>query len=481
MPYFQGTPEARLARTDSKDPATTCKGITASGRPCRRSLAASAQSTPSKSPRNKSGVIAILPDTDVDDFNLVAAAFFCFQHKDQAQTLDDGARQNRTKVVDLDRKTSIDSLANRLGILDVRDAREDRHNAEVSGNGHKVVRRDTLPPKWQKMPGSIMAIPKEAPAIPLPSSTPRPSQSRPFRQPNLFLSLLGCVKISESYDPHPARRRHGYDYYTANGSRVSRKPVHQLAMAAVRDAAAPVAVQSPSPEMQQRSTADRQQRKSLLRPELERDPSSQTQQLLSLIPPTLTPQTTSLLLSELSKPLSAYDRNTIGWIYMYWITPEDVPAPNADAAASLLLSSPASSQRRSSDVIRTFVDRDVGSGNASAQKMILLKIGRATNVQRRLNQWSRQCGYHLSLVRYYPHQPSSSPLAIPRKAPLVQRIERLIHLELSEQRVKRACQGCGREHREWFEVDASRQAVKAVDEVVQRWVAWAEKKAGSME
>ena len=475
MPFFQGTPEARLARTDSKDPATTCKGITASGRPCRRSLAVSAQSTPSKSPRNKSGVIAILPDTDVAEPDLVAAAFFCFQHKDQAQSLNDGSEQQRTTVVDLNHKTSIDTLADRLGVLDVRDNRESRDNGNPARNGHRVVRKDTLPPKWQKMPGSIIAVPKEASTIALPSTTPSPRQQRPFREPNLFLSLLGCVKISEPYESHPARRRHVHDSYTATASRVSRRPVRQLAAVAMRDAAAPLAAQSsPSPEMRQRSTTDTSNPLSVGRPRLGRDVSSHTQQLLSLIPQTLTPQITSLLLSELSKPLSAYDREAAGWIYMYWITPKDVDAPDADTATSLLSSSSRSSPRRPSEVVRSYMDHNMGSGGASTQKMVLLKIGRATNVQRRLNQWSRQCGYHLSLVRYYPHQPSSSPLAIPRKAPLVQRIERLIHLELSEQRVKRACQGCGREHREWFEVGASRGAVKAVDDVIQRWVAWAD-------
>ena len=481
MPYFQGTPEARLARTDSKDPATTCKGITASGRPCRRSLAASAQSTPSKSPRSKSGVIAILPDTDLAAPDLVAAAFFCFQHKNQAQCLDEGSAQQRTTVVDLNRKTSIDILADRLGVLDVRDNGEDGENAKLGRNGHRVVRKDTLPPKWQKMPGSIIAVPKETSAIALPPTTPRSQQQRPFREPNLFLSLLGCVKISEPYESPPARRRHSHGFYTANASHVSRRPVRQLAAAAMRDVAAPLASQSPpSPEMQQRSTTDGSNALSVGRPRLERDPSSQTQQLLSLIPQTLTPQITSSLLSELSKPLSAYDRDTAGWIYIYWITPEEVDAPDADTATSLLSSSPRSSPRRPSDMVRSYMDRTTSSSSASAQRTILLKIGRATNVQRRLDQWSRRCGYHLSLVRYYPHQPSSSPTAPPRKAPLVQRIERLVHLELSEQRVKRACQGCGQEHREWFEVDASRGAVKAVDEVVQRWVAWAEEKAGDM-
>jgi hypothetical protein len=59
----------------------------------------------------------------------------------------------------------------------------------------------------------------------------------------------------------------------------------------------------------------------------------------------------------------------------------------------------------------------------------------------------------------------------------VARVERLIHVELGEQRIKRSCEGCGREHREWFEVEATKMGVKNVDEVVRRWVAWGEREA----
>jgi len=52
----------------------------------------------------------------------------------------------------------------------------------------------------------------------------------------------------------------------------------------------------------------------------------------------------------------------------------------------------------------------------------------------------------------------------------------LIHLELGDKRVVKKCEACGKEHREWFEVEASREGVKGVDEVVRRWVAWAEEK-----
>lgn len=58
--------------------------------------------------------------------------------------------------------------------------------------------------------------------------------------------------------------------------------------------------------------------------------------------------------------------------------------------------------------------------------------------------------------------------------PHAHKVERLIHIELAERRVKRSCQACGKEHREWFEVDGTREGVRGVDEVVRRWVGWAE-------
>jgi hypothetical protein len=147
-----------------------------------------------------------------------------------------------------------------------------------------------------------------------------------------------------------------------------------------------------------------------------------------------------------------------------------------------------------------------GEEEASKGKQtIMLKIGRANNVTRRMNEWQRQCGYALNLVRWYPYIPSpgtpspnpspardhgsslypdlSRPPAsqrqsdVVRKVPYVKRVERLIHLELQEQRVKRECEACGKEHREWFEVEASQAGVKAVDDCVKRWVGWAERLA----
>jgi len=54
-------------------------------------------------------------------------------------------------------------------------------------------------------------------------------------------------------------------------------------------------------------------------------------------------------------------------------------------------------------------------------------------------------------------------------------VERLILIELAAQRVKQEkCGKCGKEHREWFEIEASRDGIKSMDEVVRKWVAWGE-------
>lgn len=203
-----------------------------------------------------------------------------------------------------------------------------------------------------------------------------------------------------------------------------------------------------------------------------------TTDLLPFIPGHLPPQTTSLLLTELSKPISPHDE--AGYIYIFWLTESD-NAPSNDTAASLLApSAPTARSRRPSDVMSQYT-------KTKGTRTIKLKIGRANNVHRRMNEWNRQCGYSLSLVRFYPYISSSSPSPSPtrpvpgrnpsdqvHKVPHAHRVERLVHLELADKRIKRDCAACGREHKEWFEIEATAEGVGAVDEVVRRWVRWAE-------
>ena len=185
---------------------------------------------------------------------------------------------------------------------------------------------------------------------------------------------------------------------------------------------------------------------------------------------------------------------------MFWLTPQGVPQPDATIASSLLVDDNAAPgtprERRKSEIIQSHAAK---AGKDVGKKTLLLKIGRASNVQRRMNEWTKQCGYDLSLLRFYPYLSASStkgpsPLPSPRRAssptksksslspqsptkvPHAHKVERLIHLELADKRVKKGCDACGKEHREWFEVDGTRDGLKNVDGVVRRWVGWAEGK-----
>ncbi|KAL7907785.1 meiotically up-regulated gene 113 domain-containing protein [Trichoderma velutinum] len=218
--------------------------------------------------------------------------------------------------------------------------------------------------------------------------------------------------------------------------------------------------------------------------------------LKSLIPDALDAHTTTTLMAEVAKPPS--DADEPGYIYMFWLTPESAaePAP-VDAARSLLQPPPhngGSRSRSPSDVVSSFANQNKNSRDPKPKTM-LLKIGRAANVQRRMAQWSRQCGHDITLLRFYPYISSSNPssydassashargrapspasAASPHPTPHVKKVERLIHLELGGMGLRAdlgACEACGREHKEWFEVDATRDGVRMVDDIIRRWVGW---------
>ncbi|KAI9805095.1 MAG: hypothetical protein M1825_000929 [Sarcosagium campestre] len=441
MPFIPHTPEGLLARSDSKNPARTCSGITSTGIPCRRAVAASRE----QSPLSKSTLL------------------FCWQHSSQAE--DPAVSQQATwrKNQRVETRSSIDTLADRLGLLNARTS--DGHAIKP---GHKRKNRQGHQRLDEHTDEPISLLSLLCCIGPVSRSTNSKSemgQSRPVRP----IPAKSAVQMQET-------------------SYASTAPIEHAA-----------ALRPP-------------------RPVLPRAPSSRTSDLLALIPKHLPAQTVSSLLAELAKPLSDQDQD--GYIYIFWLTDEKSQmAPPSEQLASELLSpptplpSPSSSPRRAPPPARSqgrHIDkhlqmptRDSDSmhhGNGGT-KTILLKIGRASNVQRRMNEWSRQCGYNLSLVRYYPYIPSSSrtpspqstpvrhngrlpsatparqqspPSTTPRKVPYAHRVERLIHLELADSRVKNRCDVCGKEHREWFSVGASRAQVRAVDEVVRRWVAWAE-------
>src|SRR6267378_7220932 len=111
MPYIANSPESVLPRSDSRNPATTCKGITNNGRPCRRQLASSVRSSSSKRG------MSYLSETDS----------YCWQHKDQAhETPRKAGGIIEQEVLQHSRKSSIDTLIERLGGLDVNQEEEEQ-------------------------------------------------------------------------------------------------------------------------------------------------------------------------------------------------------------------------------------------------------------------------------------------------------------------------------------------------------------------
>ncbi|RHZ48610.1 uncharacterized protein CDV56_104598 [Aspergillus thermomutatus] len=425
MPHIANTPESVLSRSDSLDPATTCRGVTANGRPCRRALAAFTG-----------------PQKDT-----ASASMYCWQHKDQAVPVPASNNPRSTRPSQNPRpkpRTSIDTLMDRLGVLEINDPQE------------------------------------------------KPAQYR--RRKPKKRTVCCCFEIAEEVeDERPPRPVKVSTTANTADARPSR-PMQQVSSSSYPGRPTPPA-QKPSSQstlLPPRPTSHR--------PSLQSSPassSSHTTTLLAWIPPTLTPQTTSCLLTELAKPISEADEP--GYIYMFWVTPSNSMSspPPAEVARSLVPEAHRSAHtHRVSDALQTAREMNALTSKPTSQASgtIRLKIGRTSNVQRRLNEWSRQCSHHLTLIRYYPYTPSTpspSPgrlqsegnrgnsyasLEPGRKVPHVHRVERLIHLELGDVRVRDLgrCEECGKEHREWFEVAAEKQALKRVDECIRRWVEWAE-------
>jgi len=484
MTFTGRTPEALLPRSDSKNPATTCKGITSSGRPCRRALAVSL----------KTCSTALLNQKNT-------AAFYCWQHKDQAEHL--AAREQTTTLYPLVEKSSIDTLIERVGVLDLDkdDPRRPKKNRRRHENDEQRPRqRSSLPSGGNEMESPLMTAPEDM----VRRRRVHVSQNK-YGQSNVKASWSCCIRADDDDGTLPARphtgglpppaqshaSNHGHTAkrsdpsHSSSGRRISRSTFHATSAQLSRPSPLPTPSSS----------------------------SSQTQTLLSLIPTHISPQTTSLLLAELSRPISSADE--AGYIYIFWLTPEGSPSKPDDETASLLLdeldtTSQARSQRTTEALQRYSSTRHADQQHFNRQqhqtsRTITLKIGRAANVHRRMSQWSKQCGQNITLIRYYPyfsqthgassnhnqesysstnsssssndHPDSTTPPATPRKVPHVHRVERLIHIELGAMRTpaKEPCIQCGREHREWFEVEASRRGLRTVDEVVRRWVGWAER------
>lgn len=469
-----------IPRSDSRNPATTCKGINKSGKPCRRPIDAKAS--------RDDGVLAVVSvagDSDSEDIG--AAAYFCWQHKDQAEQLA-ATKSNGpdTQLYPLKERSSIDTLAQRLGILEVDDTPQEPRRKRRDSN--KPPRRINRPPTWNRVEGPLMSVPSDVMAAEKKRRDSRPSKPPPQRKKLGFWQSL-CCGAADDDEIEAVRYK----------KRTSHRPEY-----------------TPETPMQQvPQTPPRTQQPHGRRPSSQHPPNpkpaeeSTTGTMLHYIPKNVSPQLAATLLAELSKPISPHDDE--GYIYIFWLTPEGSAAPSSAASSLLTPHSRPDQARKTSDVLRQYSTKQAarprsgstrqqqGDVNAASKAekekekekdTILLKIGRANNVHRRMHEWTRQCGYSLSLVRFYPYisssatptpSPQASPGAAVHKVPTVNRVERMIHLELADSRVIRKCEACGKTHQEWFEVEASREGVRRVDEVIKRWVEWAEWAAGERE
>ena len=488
MPFIPHTPESFLFRSDSKDPATTCRGITTSGRPCRNRLRASPEGSPST--RRRPNAIAVTATREDGIHQQDSEGLFCWRHKEQTNLLQDDAKEKVDNAVKLERKTSLDTLVKRLGILDIKEenGRQHRHES-LRIQPTRPPRRSTFPKERQ----DFSNLEKNAIAMEQSIRERTSKQSRnsgPISPLKLFFSRLNCLRVAEADDdlPRPVRtysnprnlRSYSSSDFPSSRPIISSK---QLPQRSKRHS-----VNSLNPPRQPQSLQiciNQQPSLPLGRPRLQRDRSSQTQELLALIPKHLSPEVTGNLLVELNKSITPSDKD--GYIYMYWLDPSATPIAGSEAKTSLLhLLGEQTVQDRHS--VRSA--HEVPPLQSSPKQSVLLKIGRARNVHRRMNEWTRQCNLNVSMLRYYPYLPSSpssmkcspnprhsstaSPLPIdgPPRVPFASRVERLIHLELADFRSIKKCKACGSNHREWFEVEWSREAIRDVDATIRRWVAW---------
>ncbi|EFR01328.1 hypothetical protein MGYG_04335 [Nannizzia gypsea CBS 118893] len=468
MSHIRHCPEFQLARSDSKNPATTCQGLTADGRRCRRTVIAAASSS-------KQDVLQRGRDSGREDDTTIETpgGLFCWQHKSQGETLS----VSRPRTSRLKPRSSLDTLIERVGVLSVDEVHSVRGSTAVSG-----INVDRNPTSGHRLDGSVRRTEQVAGVATL--HVPKAPKKK-SKQRMKFVCFFTPMDSDDEHHPVPRRSSHARPIphpgdpvpqpLPHSGRRHARSG-HERGSRHRSDLAEytpPKRKQLP-PTVEEPSLSNNQP----LRPSIsnKRGPS-QTEYLLSWIPSSLSPETTSKLLQKLAEPLSSAEE--AGYIYIYCVTPSD-SQPQADETASLIPSSSDRNdarRRRTSDIMSSAgiaptsqITRHDPAGRRTANT-ITLKIGRAVNVCRRLTQ---QCSHNLTLIRYYPYHPSSgaASLELPQKAPNVHRLERLVHLELTDIRVKpgKPCGECGRKHQEYFEVEASKEQLKRVDECVRRWV-----------
>src|SRR5690242_195050 len=314
MVFMGRTPESLIPRSDSRNPATTCKGITKSGRPCRRPIDAKFS--------NDEGVLAVVSvagDSDSEDVG--AAAYFCWQHKDQAEQLaaakSDGPD---THLYPLKERSSIDTLVQRLGVLEVDDSvqtprrkrREERQ--EPSASGRQPPRRIHRPPTWDHVEGPLISIPSDVMARQKKHKDGQLVKTPARRRKLGFWESLCCgVADDEEIEVMRHKRRTGYrPDNTSSAPNQQPTEVH-------------FHTQNPQDQRSSSISASRPNFSSQELPNrglgfANHGAKSSTAKMLQYIPQDVSPQLASTLLAELSKPISTHDNE--GYIYIFWLTPE---------------------------------------------------------------------------------------------------------------------------------------------------------------
>ncbi|RKK24800.1 hypothetical protein BFJ65_g2723 [Fusarium oxysporum f. sp. cepae] len=311
MPFVANTPESYLNRSDSKATNGTCRGLTSNGRPCRRAVQ---QTAPKTDKRGR----PVTPDPRDE-------SLYCWQHREQANMSahsSPGPRATSTPI--LEGRTSLDTLADRLGLVDLQEKKKYRRDTDR--------RKQTAPRPKPQPKQSLMCCCFSVPLQDVQESRPSRPQPRPVQ------------KTSASVPPKRASKQH----LTASQNTSSAK-------------------------------TSRRSRKST---------GSQTAQIKDFIPDSVDAQTASALMSELARPFGASEEP--GFIYMFWLTPTSQSSSAPVDAARSLLSPPSPNRpprsRSASNAVSSFAAADP----STSKNTMLLKIGRAANVQRRLNQWQRQ-------------------------------------------------------------------------------------------
>lgn len=496
MPFIPNTPESlsTILSATSLPPATCC-GVTNTGRPCTRVL----KSAPSGAPT--SGIIAIVASQRV---------FFCETHKDQATNVvlrHTASFARRREAVG---RGSMDTFIEQVELLvgtpggttttTRLTAKTKRHDG---GGGN--VDPFSHPEKYQDAPAAEASPPSP------PTGYKRRQKQQRRKKPSLLRRLLCCMSSSGDEEDYslsgkkqaeaelrvaaaavvegnivkPART-HRKDNRESHVLFETTPPTPPLPMMYPnRKPAASAVAQRPNTYGAMAAQGATPASGYFVDPTA--DPATQFN---SYIPPHLSQSTQARLRAELAKPFS--DGDEPGYIYVFWLT--DSPISPA--------STPGGKQTTAAALLKTAAAAESLPRNTASQPRLLLKIGRANNVQRRLHEWSTQCGYNLSLVRFYPHVSASatpSPATTPgsrraagppstpflhtlvgKKVPNSHRIERLIHLELRDEDGRNPeilCKACGKTHKEWFWIDASRDGLHGVDEVVKKWIDYGEKSA----